>query len=181
MLCQAGSRPKDACSAMLLIGNRTSVYGLPRLLRPLTPAGSRPPFSVGQSLNPSLHHYRKAFASSRVLYQLRRSPPLRLGDSGGLRFAPPQRANPAYHVSQFAHIDGLRAPLYTGGYHTCVGRPLKPTQPDPRPLLGLEPLSRLSSALLRCVIPRLYLRYPYPPFPAVGAVCDSRSRRLLRA
>jgi hypothetical protein len=179
MLCQAGSRPKDACSAMLLIGNRASVYGLPRLLRPVTPAGSQPPFGVG--LNPYLDHYSQAFASSRVLYQLRRSPPLRSGDSGGLRFAPPQRANPAYHVSQFAHIDGVRAPLYTEGYHTCVGRPLKPTEPDPLPSLGLEPLSRLSSALLRCVIPRLYLHYPYPPFPAVGAVCDSRSQRLLRA
>ena len=143
---------------MLLIGNRASVYGLPRLLRPVTPAGSQPPFGVG--LNPYLDHYSQAFASSRVLYQLRRSPPLRSGDSGGLRFAPPQRANPAYHVSQFAHIDGVRAPLYTGGYHTCVGQPLKLPEPDPRPILGLEPLSRLSSALLRCVIPRLHLHYP---------------------
>jgi hypothetical protein len=179
MLCQAASRPKDAGSALLLSGNRASVYGLPPLLRPVTPPGSRPPFSVGQ--NPYLDHYRQAFASSRVLYRLPRSPPLRSGDSGGLRFAPPQRADPAYHVSQFAPIDGVRAPVYTEGYHTCVGRPLKPTEPAPPPILGLEPLSRLSSALLRCVMPRLHLRYPYPPFSAVGAVCDSRSRRLLRA
>jgi hypothetical protein len=179
MRCQAASRPKDACSALLLLGNRASVYGLPRLLRPVPPAGSRPPFSVGP--NPSLDHYSQAFASSRLLYRLRRSPPGRSGDSGGLRFAPPQRADPAYHVSQFAPIDGLRAPLYTEGYHTCVGRPLKPTEPDPFPILGLEPLSRLSSALLRGVIPRLHFHYPYLPFPAVGAVCDSRSRRLLRA
>jgi hypothetical protein len=114
---------------MLLIGNRASVYALPRLLRPVTPAGSQPPFGVG--LNPYLDHYSQAFAFSRVLYPLRRSPPLRSGDSGGLRLAPPQRANPAYHVSQFAPIDGVRAPLYTEGYHTCVGRPLKPTEPAP--------------------------------------------------
>jgi hypothetical protein len=32
---------------------------------PVTPLGSQPPFSVGQSLNPYRHHYSTAFASSR--------------------------------------------------------------------------------------------------------------------
>src|SRR6266571_4628088 len=66
MSCQAGVvRPEDACSGMLLIINRASVYGLPQVLRPVTPLGSQPPFGVGQSLNPYLDDYRRAFASSR--------------------------------------------------------------------------------------------------------------------
>ena len=58
------------------------------------------------------------------------------------------RAYRAYHVPQVAPTNGGRVPLYTGGYHACAGRPLKPTEPDPRPVLALEPLSRLSSALV---------------------------------
>src|SRR5712691_4031436 len=82
MPCQAVVvGPKDACSTILLIINRASVYGMPQFLRPVTPAGSQPPFGVGQSLNPYRYHYRTAFASSRVLYPLRPSPHLRLGDS----------------------------------------------------------------------------------------------------
>src|SRR5215510_12181090 len=82
MLCQVGIRwPEDACSALLLIINRASVDGLPQVLRPVTPTGSQPPFSVGQSLHPYLDYYRQAFAPSRVLYPLRPSPHLRLGDS----------------------------------------------------------------------------------------------------
>src|SRR4029450_3207689 len=66
MPCQAVVvGPEDACSGMLLIINRASVYGLPQVLRPVTPLGSQPPCSVGQSLNPYLHHYSRAFASSR--------------------------------------------------------------------------------------------------------------------
>jgi hypothetical protein len=42
--------------------------------------------------------------------------------------------------------DRVRTPLYPGGCHACVGRPLKPAAPDPHPMLGLEPLSRFSSA-----------------------------------
>jgi len=139
------------------------------------------PFRAGQSLNPYPLHYRVTFASSRISYRLRLSPRLRSGDSGDLRLAPPPRANPAYHVSRFAPTKGLRTPLYTGGSLTCVGRPLKPTEPDPLPVLGLEPVSRLSSAGLRCVTSRLHFCYPYPSFPTVGRVCDSRFRRLLCA
>ena len=139
------------------------------------------PFRAGQRLNPYPLHYRVTFASSRISYRLRLSPRLRSGDSGDLRVAPPQRANPAYHVSQFAPTKGRRMPLYTGGSHACVGRPLKPTEPDPHPVLGLEPLSRLSSAGLRCVTSRLHCCYPYPSFSAVSPVCDSRFQRLLCA
>jgi hypothetical protein len=136
------------------------------------------PFRAGQRLNPYPLHYRVTFASSRISYRLRLSPRLRSGDSGDLRLAPPQRANPAYHVSRFAPTKGCRMPLYTGGFHTCVGRPLKPTEPDPHPVLGLEPLSRLSSAGLRCVTSRLHYCYPCPSCSAVGPVCDSRFQRL---
>ena len=125
--------------------------------------------------------YKVAFASSRIPYRLRHLPPLRSGDSGDLRLAPPQRANPAYHVPRFVPTKGRRTPLYTGGYQGCVGRPLKPTEPEPRPILGLEPLSHLSSAGLRCVTLRLHSRYPYPSFPAVGPLCGLAFRRLLRA
>ena len=122
------------------------VHGWLRLLRPVTPTGSQPPFSAGQRWNPSPLYYRVAFASSRIPYRLRRSPRLRAGDSRDLRLARPQRANPAYHVPRFVPPKGLRMPLYTGGYYAWVGRPLKPAEPHPRPILGLEPLSRLSSA-----------------------------------
>jgi hypothetical protein len=43
---------------------------------------------------------------------------------------------------------GGRTPLYTGGYHACVRWPLKPPEPDPHPILGLEPSGRSSSALV---------------------------------
>ena len=66
MPCQAVVvRPKDACSTVLLIINRASVYGLPQVLRPVTPLGSQHSFGSGQSLNPSRPHYRTACASSR--------------------------------------------------------------------------------------------------------------------
>jgi hypothetical protein len=66
MPCQAAVvRPEDACSLVLLIGNRASVDGLPQFLRPVTPLGSQPPFGVGQSLHPYPSHYSTAFASSR--------------------------------------------------------------------------------------------------------------------
>jgi hypothetical protein len=138
------ARPEDAGSGTLLIINRASVCRLPRLLRPVTPAGSRPPFGVGQ--NPYLDHYSRAFASSRVLYRHRPSPPLRSGDSRDFCFAPPRRASPAYHVSPFVQTGG-RVSLCTRGDHTCVGGPSRSPELAPRPVLGLEPLSRLSSAV----------------------------------
>jgi hypothetical protein len=137
------ARPADAWSSVLLIINRASGDSLPQVLRPVTPTGSQPPCGVGQ--HPYLVSYRRAVASSRVLYRHRHSPPLRLGDSEGLRFALPQSASPAYHVSPFVQTGG-RGSLGTGGYHTCVGGPSRSPELAPRPVLGLEPLSRLSSA-----------------------------------
>ena len=101
-----------------------------------------------QGMHPYPPHYRVVFASSRISSRLRPSPHLRSGDSGDLCLAPPRRANPAYHVSRFVPTKGLRTPLYTGGDHACVGRPLKSPDPAPHALLALEPLSRLSSARL---------------------------------
>ena len=179
MPCQVGiRRPEDACSRMLLIINRASVYGLPQVLRPVTPLGSQPPFGVGQSWNPYPAHYRLAFASSRSCTRCTFLRTYAWATRSRLRGPRVQRA---YHVPRVVLTNGRRAPLYTGGNSTCVGRPLKSPEPVPPPILGLEPLSRLSSAGLRCVTPRLHFRYPYPSFPAAGPPRDSASRRLLRA
>jgi hypothetical protein len=64
--------------------------------------GKKPKVRAYGAMHPYLPHYRPAFASSRVPYRLRRPPCLRVGDSGGLRLAPPRRASPAYHVSPVA-------------------------------------------------------------------------------
>src|SRR5262245_32504663 len=103
---------------MLLIINRASVDGLPQFLRPVTPLGSQPPFSVEQSLNPYRHYYSTAFASSRsfTCYAIPRA----YAWATRSRFRWP-RAYQAYHVPQVVPTNGRRAPLYTGGYHTCVG------------------------------------------------------------
>jgi hypothetical protein len=61
---------------------------------------------------------------------------LRLGDFEDLSFAGPPRAYRAYHVSQVVPTDGVRTPLYTGGYPLCVGRPLKSPKLDPRSHFG---------------------------------------------
>ncbi len=115
---------------------------------PCASPGSQRPFRVGQISNPYPHHYSTAFASSGLFYLQRVRRVLRIAYSRDLCLARPARALQAYHVPQVAPISGVRTPLYTGGHYTCVGPPLKPPEPVPRPLLGLEPLSRLSSALL---------------------------------
>src|SRR5258706_7665405 len=107
MLCQAAiRRPEDACSTVLLIINRASVYGLPQVLRPVTPLGSQPSFESGQILNPYRHHYRTAFASSRSFtrYALPRTYAWATPRSG----AHWPRAYRAYHVPQVAPINGVR-------------------------------------------------------------------------
>ena len=68
-------------------------------------------------MNPYRHHYSTAFAFSRLFYLHHNSAFLTVGLLRG--FAP--RVIPAYHVPQVAPTNGGRAPLYTGGYHTCVG------------------------------------------------------------
>jgi hypothetical protein len=97
-----------------------------------------------------------------VLYPLYPSPHLRLDDSASSRWPRVQRA---YHVSQVVPINGLRAPLYTGGNCTCVGRPLKSPEPAPHPILGLEPLSRLSSARFTMRNAEASLTLPLPVIP----------------
>jgi hypothetical protein len=69
--------------------------------------------------------------------------------------------------------DGGRVPLYTGGYHTCAGRPLKPTEPDPLPVWGLEPNGRSSSARVTMRNWEASLRLPIPVIP-----CSRSSLRL---
>ena len=163
MLCQAGSsRPKDACSTVLLIINRASVHGLPQVLRPLTPLGSQPPFGVGQSWNPSRHHYRTACASSRscTRYALPRT--YAWATRASSRWPRAQRAS---HVPPVAPINGVRAPLSTGEDCTCVGRPLTSPEPASHPILGLEPLSRLSSAGVTVRNTKASLTLPLPVLP----------------
>ena len=123
-------------------------FGLPHRPDTLRAPWKSAPFRVGQSSNPYPSHYRRAFASSGLFYLQRVRRPLRAAYSLDFCLALPARALQAYHVPQVAPISGVRTPLYTGGHYTCVGRPLKSPEPDPLPILGLEPLSRLSSALV---------------------------------
>jgi hypothetical protein len=129
---------------------------------PVTPLGSQPPFSVGQSLNPYLDDYRQAFASSRsfTCYAFPRTYVWTTRSSSRW-----PRAYQAYHVSPVVPTNGGRAPLYTGGNCTCVGRPLTSPKPVPRPLLGLEPLSRLSSAGVTGRNTKASLTLPLPVLP----------------
>src|SRR5215510_3415990 len=163
MPCQGGiRRPEDACSAMLLIVNRASVYSLPQVLRPVTPLGSQPPFGVGQSLNPYLDHYSQAFASSRSFTRCTLPRTYAWATRSRSRWPRVQRA---YHVPQVVPTNGGRAPLYTGGRCTCVGRPLTSPELVPRPILGLEPLSRLSSARVTMRNTKASLTLPLPVIP----------------
>jgi hypothetical protein len=122
------------------------------------------PFQVEQSLNSYRHHYSTAFASSHIFYLHSNSAFLTVGLLGRGGFFPP-RVIQAYHVPQVVPTNGLRAPLYTGGNCTCVGRPLKSPEPVPRPLLGLEPLSRLSSAAVTMRNAEASLPLPLPVLP----------------
>jgi hypothetical protein len=161
MLCQVGIlRPEDACSRGLLIVNRTSVDGLLQFLRPVTPLGSQPPFSVGQSPYPP--HYRVAFASSRSFPRYAFPRTYAWATRSG---EPWPRAYRAYHVPQAVPTNGGRVPLYTGGRCTCVGQPLKLPEPVPPPILGLEPLSRLSSARFTMRNAEASVTLPIPVIP----------------
>ena len=107
------------------------------------------------------HHYSTAFASSRIFYLHNLSAFLTVG----LLWAFTQRVIQAYHVPQVVPTNGGRAPLYTGEDCTCVGRPLKSPEPAPPPILGLEPLSRLSSALVTMRNTEASLTLPLPVLP----------------
>jgi hypothetical protein len=119
------------------------------------------PFRVEQSLNSYRHHYSTAFAFSRIFYLHNLSAFLTVGLLGVFT----QRVIQAYHVSQVVHIDGVRAPLYTGEGYTCVGRPLTSPEPTSPPILGLEPLSRLSSAGVTMRNSEASLTLPLPVLP----------------
>ena len=118
----------------------------------------------GTACTPSPRPYSVACAFSRVPYRLRRFPCLRVGDSGDLRLAPPQRAHPAYHVPRVSPTSRGRMPLYTGRVHGCVGAPLK------RPDLPSVPFGRwgrrvaLAPPASRGVIPRPQFPDPSRPF-----------------
>jgi hypothetical protein len=129
---------------------------------PVTPLGSQPPFGVGQSWNPYPSHYRTAFASSRSFTRCTIPRTYAWATRSSSRWP---RAQRAYHVPHVAPTNGGRAPLYTGGDCTCVGRPLKSPEPAPRPILGLEPLSRLSSALVTMRNTEALLTLPLPVIP----------------
>ena len=117
---------------------------------------------MGQRLNPYRHHYSAAFASSRsfTCYAIPRT------YAWATRFSSRwPRAYQAYHVPQVVPTNGVRAPLYTGEGYTCVGRPLKSPEPAPPPILGLEPLSRLSSARLTMRNTKALVTLPLPVIP----------------
>ena len=119
------------------------------------------PFRVEQSLNSYPAHYRLAFAFSRIFYLHDTSAFLTVG----LLWAFTQRVIQAYHVPQVVPTNGGRAPLYTGEDSTCVRRPLKSPDPASHPILGLEPVSRLSSALLTMRNTKASLTLPLPVIP----------------
>jgi hypothetical protein len=180
--CHAGVvKPEVACSSRLPLGNRASVHGLPRRSHLVTPVGSQPPFSAGQSLTPYPPHSSVAFAFSRVPSRLRRSLCLRSGDSGDLGVALPQRANPAYHVARVLPTSRGRMPLYTGRVNGCVGLPLKLTDLPSVPFWRWGRRVALAPPASRCVIPRLQFPYPFRPFPDGEAMCHSRLIGLSRA
>ena len=83
----------------------------------------------------------------------------------GLLWAFAPRVIQADHVPQVAPTNGARAPLYTGGDCTCVGRPLTSPELAPHPILGLEPLSRLSSAAVTMRNTKASLTLPLPVSP----------------
>ena len=89
-------------------------------------------------------------------------PALALGRLGQGHWPRVQRA---YHVPQVVPTNGGRVPLYTGGNFTCVGRPLKSPELVPPPILGLEPLSRLSSAGVTMRNTEASLTLPLPVLP----------------
>jgi hypothetical protein len=180
--CHAGVvKPEVACSSGLPMGNRASVHGLPRRSRPVTPAGSQPPFSAGLSLHPYPPHYRVAFAFSRVPYRLRRLPCLRVGDSGDLCLALPQRANPVYHVARVLPTSRGRMPLDTGRVNGCVGLPLKLADLPSVPFWRWGRMVALAPPASRCVTSRLQFSYPYRPFPDGETMCHSCLIGLSRA
>jgi hypothetical protein len=156
--------PGDAGRSRRLMGNSASVYGLLHRSRPVTPAGSPPPFGVGHSVHPSPRHDSVAFACSRLPDRLRRFPCVRVGDSGDLRLAPPQRANPASHVPRVAPPSRGRRPLYTGRVHGGVGAPFKRTALPSVPFWRWGRMVALAPPASRCVIPRLQFPYPSRPF-----------------
>ena len=157
------------------------MYGLLRLPRPVTPARSQPPFSVGQHVCPSPPYDRVAFASSRVPYRLRRLPRLRIGDSRGLCLALPRRAHPAYHVPRGSPPRRGRMPLYTGRVNGCVSLPLKLTDLPSMPFWRWGRMVALAPPASRCVTPRLPLPYPYRLFPDGHTMCHSQCYALPRA
>ena len=156
------TRPEDACRSSLLLINRPSVGRFTPFSPPVTPLGRQPPFSGGQRVHPARHPYRTAFASSRSFTPCALPRPY----AGATRSTGQwPRAQRAYPVRQVVPIDGGRVPLYTGGDHTCVGRPLTSFAPAPPPLLGLAPLRCLSSALVTRRNPEASLPLPLPILP----------------
>jgi hypothetical protein len=105
---------------------------LARRCRDARPAGSQPPFEVGQRASPYPRHYSAAFACSGLPYPLDRHstlagklPPSLRGRSGLPRFAPvplPQGLGPAFAPAvQHLRKENLRLPDLTAYLlvHAC--------------------------------------------------------------
>jgi hypothetical protein len=163
--------PLAACSSRLLLVNMPSVK-VCQGFSSCDTRGKSAPFRGGAK-NPYPHHYRTAFACSRVFYLHGEHPSLRLDSS---RLA--ARAVQAYHVPRVPHRDRLRTPLYTGWVDGCVGLPLKLTNLPTMPFWLWSRMVALAPRASRCVRPRLRLPYPYRSFPEVRPVCHSPFVRL---
>jgi hypothetical protein len=131
-----------------------------KVSHPVTPAGSQPPCGWGKAGTPIRIITARPSLPPAASPCTTVPPSLRLAYS---RFPP--RAYQAYHVPPVVPTDGGRMPLYTGGDCTCVRRPLKSPEPAPHPILGLEPLSRLSSARFTMRNTEASLTLPLPVIP----------------
>ena len=150
-----------------------SVSRVLRLPRPVTPAGSQPPFSVGQHGFPSPPHDRMAFACSRVPSRLHRLPRLRMGDSRGFGLAQPWRGHPASHVSRGSPTSRGRRPLDTGRVNGCVRVPFKRATLPSMPFWRWGRMVALAPPASRCVTPRLQWPSPYRLLPDGHTMCHS--------
>jgi hypothetical protein len=163
--------PLAACSSRLPLVNMPNVQ-VCQGFSSCDTRGKSAPFRVGAQ-NPSPHHYRTAFACSRVFYLHDASPSLTVG-----LLLHTKRVVQAYHVPQVPPIERVRMPLYTGWVYGCVGSPLILAYLPTMPFWLWGRRVALAPRVSRCVRPRLQLPYPYRSFPEVHRVCHSPSVRL---
>jgi hypothetical protein len=152
---------------------------LPRRSPPVPPAGSQPPCRAGPRVNPDLSDYRKAFASARVPYRLRRPRPDGQGPPGTYAWhGPGERSR--LTTCRTEHRWGEEAAVDRG--EACVCRRTVHThRAYPRAVLALAPNGRSRSALVTIRHVKAAVAFAIPISPTMGPACGSPSPPLLRA